>query len=225
MGDAVGAIEKSFGYTFRDPELLRTALTHTSYAVEHQGEIDNERLEFLGDAVLQLAVTEYLYSTQRGLAEGEMSKVRHGVVSETALAPLAAGLGIGEALRLGKGEDASGGRSKASILSDGLEAILGAVYVDGGFEPVRRIIHRHWLDLIARKVESPGALDYKSRLQEILAARGEAPVYVVESDGLDHERTFTAEVMIAGESSGAGAGSSKKRAEQEAAKVALSTIE
>ena len=220
---AAGAVAAALGHEFQERELLIEALTHRSLPAEDPAEVSNERLEFLGDAVLGLVVAAELHG-HWALTEGEMSMVRASVVNETTLAGIAGSLGVGAALRLGKGEDASGGRAKAQILADALEALIGAVFLDAGFKKARRIVLKHWSPVIAETAETPGERDYKTRLQEVLARTGEVPEYAVVGTGPDHERTFKATVVIDGKVAGTGAGSSKKRAQQVAARRALEAL-
>jgi ribonuclease-3 len=220
---AAQAVAAALGHEFERDDLLVEALTHRSLPAEESGEVSNERLEFLGDAVLGLVVATELH-TGWNLTEGEMSMVRASVVNETALAGIAVSLGVGEALRLGKGEDASGGRDKPQILADALEALIGAIYLDSGFKKARRIVLAHWSAIIAERAESPGERDYKTRLQEVLAQSGSTPEYAVVGAGPDHERTFKATVVVDGKVMGMGAGSSKKRAQQVAARRALEVL-
>ncbi len=222
--DPLDRIQEAVGHSFRDPELLSTAMLHRSFTAEHALDDSYERLEFLGDAVLQLSVTDYLYEEYPTMAEGEMAKVRAAVVNERALAQLAREWSLGAALRLGRGEEMTGGREKESILSDAVEAVLGAVYVDAGFETVRRLILRHWSDLVDERAAFPGRLDYKTRLQERLARLGLRPRYAVEEDGPEHAKEFTAKVWADGELLGEGSGRSKKRAEQDAARAASEAL-
>lgn len=212
----------ALGYDFDSPELMTLALTHRSYAAEHDLDISYERLEFLGDAVLQLAVTRHLYDTYRHMAEGEMAKVRAAVVNRKTLAGVARNLGLGASILLGQGEEASGGRDKDSILADVVEAVLGAIYLDGGYQPAADLILRHWVTLIEERATAPGQRDYKTRLQEILAQRGQAPRYELTDSGPDHAKQFAAELWVDDRIIGRGTGSSKKRAEQAAAKDATS---
>ncbi|MEQ8716247.1 MAG: ribonuclease III [Acidimicrobiales bacterium] len=212
------------GHEFADPALLRRALTHRSWEAE-QDESSNERLEFLGDAVLGLAVADHVFATRPDMAEGLLAKTRADVVSADALAEVALELDIGSALLLGKGEDSSGGRTKPSILADALEALIGAVYVDAGWIPARRLV----LSLFGEKIEAaamgPGIDDHKTRLQE-LAARdhGSVPRYEVCSSGPDHDRRFTARAVFEDRTWGHGEGRSKKEAEQAAAASALAEM-
>ncbi len=223
MAEDIDAIQTRLGYRFGNEELLHRALVHRSFASEYEGEVTNERLEFLGDAVLSLTVAEELYRVW-DLSEGEMAKVRAAVVNEASLAAVARGVGLGDALLLGKGEEGSGGRAKASILADAMEAVLGAVFLDGGLEAARRLVRERWGELLAARADAPGRLDYKTRLQEVLARRGEVPDYEVAGEGPDHAMRFTAKVLIGDEVISFGFGSSKKRAEQDAAQRALEQL-
>lgn len=219
MTDIAG-IEAVLGHEFGSPELVTMALTHRSYAAEHNLDWSYERLEFLGDAVLQLTVTRYLYDTYGDMSEGEMAKVRASVVNQKTLATIARDLGIGDYVLLGQGEETSGGNDKDSILADIVESILGAVYLDGGYHRAEEIILRRWIPQIAERASAPGRRDYKTRLQEALAQRGLQPSYVVAESGPDHAKIFTAELWVDGSLVATGAGSSKKRAEQDAAENA-----
>ena len=215
-----GGIEAALGYSFKDPELASLALTHRSYAAEWGIDTSYERLEFLGDAVLQLVVTKYLYKTYGDLAEGEMAKVRAAVVNQSTLAAISRSLSLGPHIQLGEGELSSGGHDKDSILADVVEALLGAIYLDGGMAPVTDLILRLWVPIVDERATAPGQADYKTRLQEMLAQRGLMPRYELSETGPDHAKTFTAQLWADGELLGTGAGTSKKRAEQEAARVA-----
>ncbi|HUG31591.1 MAG TPA: ribonuclease III [Acidimicrobiia bacterium] len=218
------SLESRIGYSFTEPRLLRLALTHRSVSSENPARNDNERLEFLGDAVLQLVVTDLLYDGYPQLAEGQMAKVRAAVVSRGTLAEIARRLELGVDVELATSEEATGGRDKDSILSDAVEAVIGAIYLDGGLEPARSMIALLWSDHIAERAKQPGVKDYKTRLQELAARGGQRPVYQVAGSGPDHDRRFHAEVAIAGRVLGAGVGRSKKEAEQEAAREALSSL-
>ena len=215
------SLEQRVGHSFDDPGLLEAALVHRSYTSEHPSVADNERMEFLGDAVLQLAVTDYLYANHPGLDEGEMAKVRAACVNRATLADIARQLELGGHLRIGLGESQSGGQDKDSILADGLEAVLAAVYLDSGYPTARQVVLRLWKDLVDQKASAPGRRDYKTRLQEVLAAIGSQPRYEVVGAGPDHARSFEAVVIIDGVEQGRGSGRSKKEAQQEAARVAL----
>lgn len=212
------------GHTFADAALLRLALTHRSVSSENPARKDNERLEFLGDAVLQLAVTDLLYESYPQLAEGQMAKVRAAVVSRATLAEIARSLQVGEHIELAASEEATGGREKDSILADAVEAIIGAIYLDGGLEPAREVILELWADKVRERAKEPGVKDYKTRLQELTARDGRRPEYDVEGTGPDHDRRFTAVVSVDGTEYGSGEGRSKKQAEQEAAAQALDAL-
>ena len=201
---------------------MHHALAHRSWCGEQEGGApSNERLEFLGDAVLGLAVARYTYATYPDFPEGMLAKVRSAVVNARVLAQVADHLGVGDELLLGRGEETSGGRAKASILADAFEAILGAVYLDAGFEAAEVLVLRELHDLIAAACLEPDDFDHKSRLQEWAVRNGEGtPRYVVVGSGPDHDRSYVAEVFVAGTSRGGGAGRSKKDAEQDAARDA-----
>jgi ribonuclease-3 len=196
-------------------------MAHRSWCAETPGVKSNERLEFLGDAVLGLVVTDHIFRTYPELPEGELAKVRAAVVNAGALAELAAELDLGRALHLGKGEDASGGREKPSILADAMEAVIGAVYIDGGYDAARSLIMGLLGDRIEEAAAGPGGQDFKTRLQELAAQRfDQLPQYAVDDEGPDHAKRFFATVRIAGDVRGSGEGRSKKQAEQAAARVA-----
>lgn len=208
-----------------DPELLVLALTHRSFAHEAGGIPTNERLEFLGDTVLGLVVTEALYRRHPDLSEGELAKMRAATVSQRSLAAIARRLGLGEYLLLGKGELATGGRDKDSILSDTLEALFGAVYLIHGIETARQVVERLVDPTLAVAADLGAGLDWKTSLQEAAARLGlGAPEYEVTSDGPDHARTFTARIVLDGVVRGTGTGSAKKIAEQEAAASAYRAL-
>ena len=209
------------GHEFDNAALLEKALTHRSFTAENSGADHNERMEFLGDAVLQLAVTEYLYENFPDLREGEMAKVRASCVSGAQLAEVAAELQLGPLVRMGSGEAASGGRKKHSILADAMEAVLAAVYLDADLATARSVVLRHWSRIIDVKAQDPGRKDYKTRYQEVLAARGVRPVYEVEGSGPDHRRRFVATLIVEDHIVGTGEGKSKKEAQQSAARQAL----
>jgi ribonuclease-3 len=196
-------------------------MAHRSWCAESSGETSNERLEFLGDAVLGLVVTNHLFLTYSDLPEGELAKVRASVVNSEALAEVAAELSLGEALLLGKGEDSSGGREKPSILADAMEAVIGAVYLDGGWEPAAVLVMGLLGDRIEEAAAGPGGQDYKTRLQELAARRfDQLPRYEVTDEGPDHAKRFFATVLLGGVRHGRGEGRSKKQAEQGAAREA-----
>jgi ribonuclease III len=214
------------GHTFDDISLLQHALAHRSWCGEQEGGApSNERLEFLGDAVLGLVVAQYSYERYPYFPEGMLAKVRSAVVNARVLAQVAEGLGVGDVLLLGRGEESSGGRAKASILADAFEAILGAVYLDAGWDAAEALILRELADAISRAGEEPDDFDHKSRLQERSVRNGEGtPRYVVVGSGPDHDRSYVAQVFVAGELTGEGTGRSKKDAEQEAARNAWEAV-
>jgi len=216
-------LEAAFGVPI-DPELLERALTHRSYAYENGGLPTNERLEFLGDSVLGLVVTTALYHDHPDLPEGQLAKLRASVVNMRALAEVARSLGpngLGAHLLLGKGEEATGGRDKPSILADTLEALLGAIYLQHGIERASQVIHKLFDPVMAESAVRGAGLDWKTSLQELTAARGlGVPEYQAEEAGPDHAKTFTSWVVVAGRRYGGVTGGSKKEAEQRAAEAA-----
>jgi len=205
-----------------DAGLFELALTHRSYAYENGGIPTNERLEFLGDAVLGVVVTEHLYRTYPDHSEGRLAKLRAAVVNAHSLAGVSRGLGVGLMLKLGKGETMSGGDDKTSILADTMEALIGAVFLSGGMEAASVLVH-HLFDPLIVEAETMGAgLDWKTSLQEICAERGlRMPNYDIEETGPDHDKRFTARAVIEGRSFDPGFGRNKKQAEQEAAAYAF----
>lgn len=220
-------LQMILGYSFTDQGLLAEAMTHSSYANEYPGQLaDNERLEFLGDAVLDLVVSQHLMVRLPQSPEGELTRIRAELVALLSLSSLARSLDLGSALLLGRGEERSGGRDKNSLLADALEALFGAIFIDGGFDRARAAILPLFMPLLQQATTEPGE-DYKSRLQEILqAAQGDLPVYhLVAASGPAHERMYRVDAMIGGQIYGSGEGRSKKAAEQAAAKAALATLE
>jgi len=208
-----------------DEQLLEIALTHRSFAYESGGLPTYERLEFLGDSVLGLIVTSELYQRYPDLPESRLSPLRSGIVNTTALAEVARTLGLGSHIKIGKGEESSGGRAKASILADSLEALFGALYVDKGFEGARNIILPLISPLISSALEKGAGLDGKTALQELVAERNlGVPEYVVTDSGPDHDKNFVAQVRVRGEVVGRGEGKSKREAEQIAATLAFTTL-
>lgn len=208
-----------------DAALLRQALTHRSFAYENGGLPTNERLEFLGDAVLGVVVTEALYLAHPDLSEGRLAKLRAAVVNARALAEVARALGLGEHILLGRGEETTGGREKSSILSDTVEAVIGAIYLDRGFETASAVVHQLFDPLMAAAAELGAGLDWKTSLQELSADLGlGVPEYLIDDSGPDHAKTFVARVRVADEIFGHGSGRSKKEAEQQAAETAWRTL-
>ncbi len=205
--------------------MLRRALAHRSWCSEVGGQPSNERLEFLGDAVLGWVVADLAFRRHGELTEGKLTDLRKSVVNASALAEVALEIQLGPCLLLGKGEDAAGGRAKPSILSDALEAVLGAVYVDGGTEAAFALIERLFVERMAVAALRLDRLDYKTVLQELTARLHDtAPVYVLSDTGPDHDKWFTATVIVAGQSVGYGEGRSKKMAEQAAAEQAWTAL-
>ena len=217
--------EEILGLAFDDLGLWDVALTHRSYAFEQGLQKTNERLEFLGDAVLGLVITDLAYRQFPNLSEGDLAKLRAATVKMSTLAEVARELGLGELVFLGKGEEMSGGRGKASILADCMEAVLGALYLDQGLDAARELIERLFWPRMAAYARGEGDRDYKMTLQE-LASRdlGAVPEYRVSSEGPDHAKEFTATVYLDGKEFGEGQGRSKKEAEQQAAREALARI-
>jgi ribonuclease-3 len=217
----VERLARQLQHQFADWTLLQQALAHRSWCGEQDGAPSNERLEFLGDAVLGMVVAEHVYAAFPDFAEGKMAKIRSAVVNARVLAEVAEELDIGSELLLGRGEEASGGRTKPSILADALEAVIGAVYLDADWAAARPLVLRLLQERILRAAAEPDDFDHKSRLQELTVHRGEGtPRYVVVGSGPDHDRHYAAEVYIGGVCRGAGQGSSKKDAEQGAARDA-----
>ena len=217
--------EEKLGYTFRDKSLLENALTHSSYANEHrrEGASSNERLEFLGDAILGLVVAEHLYRTHPDKPEGELTKLRAELVCEKSLAEVAGRLELGKELRLGHGESHGGGSHRPSMLADAVEAVLAAAYLDGGMEIPEGIITRL---ILGKEPTVSGNQDYKTRFQELVQrTRDQVISYALTGEsGPDHHKTFTVEVSLNGAPVGTGSGSSKKRAEQDAAREAIARL-
>jgi ribonuclease-3 len=222
-----GELEAALGVAI-DPELLCRALTHRSYAHEHGGLPTNERLEFLGDSVLGLVITDALYHAHPDLPESQLAKMRASVVNTQALAEIARGLGpggLGAHLLLGRGELGTGGRDKDSLLADTLEAVLGAVYVDRGHEVARQVISRVFAALLAESAQRGAGLDWKTSLQELAAVSGlGVPSYVITEVGPHHDKTFTATAQVGGRAMGSGVGRTKKEAEKRAAETAWAAL-
>ncbi len=215
-------LENKIGYCFHDKELLKQALMHSSYTNEkHLAKYQcNERLEFLGDAVLELVSSEFLYKEKPQVSEGELTKTRASMVCEPSLAFCARDIDLGSYLLLGKGEEATGGRQRDSITSDAMEALIGAIYLDGGFTNAKEFIHRFVLSDLENKILF---FDSKTILQEIVQAEKDAKVayHLIKEEGPDHNKAFYVEVLIDGKSYGSGKGRTKKAAEQQAAYQAI----
>lgn len=221
------SLQETIGYSFRDPSLLETALTHTSYANEvyKDGLKSYERLEFLGDSILGFTAADYLGRTFPKLHEGELTKLRAELVCETSLAQTARALGLGDYLRLGKGEEASGGRRRVSIIADVVEAVIAAIYLDGGLEAAQRFIYTHVLTDTQARIRLNA--DYKTMLQELVQQKKNQVLSyeLLGESGPDHDKQFTVRVLLNGVPVGEGSGTSKKRAEQAAAKAALEALQ
>jgi ribonuclease-3 len=221
---ALAQLRDRLGLTV-DLELLERALTHRSYAYEHGGLPTNERLEFLGDSVLGLVVTDALFHRHPDLTEGQLAKLRAAVVNMRALAQVGRSLDLGRYVRLGRGEEATGGRDKSSILADTVEALIGAVYLDSGLAAASELVHRLVDDLIVASATLGAGLDWKTSLQELTSqAMLGVPEYHVSETGPDHAKIFTAAAVVAGAVYGVGQGRSKKEAEAEAAQAAWSVL-
>ena len=222
-------LEKKLNYTFRNPALLQEALSHSSYANEHRGGHlrSNERLEFLGDAVLGFVTAEYLFARHPEAPEGDLTRIRAALVCEQSLYEVARRLDLGRYLMLGKGEETGGGRNRTSILADATEAVFAAVYLDGGMEAVNPLIHRCLLDAQRESVVEEKRRDYKTALQELVQRQADQVLsyQMAGEQGPDHDKTFQAEVLLNGSVVGSGSGHSKKEAEQAAAKTALAALE
>jgi ribonuclease-3 len=221
----LGALEQRLGHVFSDQELLRRAMCHRSWVAESRDKYSNERLEFLGDAVLGWVIADLVFRNYADEAEGALTDLRKSVVNAHALAEVAAELHIGDHLLLGRGEDAAGGREKVSILSDAMEAVLGAVYLDGGNEIAYALVDRLFSHRLEAAAPTLDRLDYKSALQEVASHRGLAsPEYSVTSTGPDHDKRFFAMVRVGAEVIGEGEGRSKKSAEQAAAAAGFANL-
>ena len=222
-------LEKKLNYTFRDRKLLSEALSHSSYANEHRsaGLKSNERLEFLGDSVLGFVTAEFLFAQHPDLPEGDLTRIRAALVCEQSLYEVARKLDLGRYLKLGRGEEAGGGRERTSILADATEAVFAAVYLDGGIGAASALIHRCLLDAEKEEVVEERRRDYKTALQELVQRQADQVLTyrMIGEEGPDHDKTFLAEVLLNGTQVGTGSGHSKKEAEQSAAKAALRKLE
>ena len=218
-------LEENIGYKFNNKELLKKALTHTSYAYEH-GVESNEKLEFLGDSILEFVTSDYLFNNYKNLREGEMTKVRATVVCEKSLYKVAQKHNFSDFLYLGKSEEKSGGASKPAILADSVEAVIAAIYMDGGLEYAKKFIIENLKDEIKIASEHVGQKDYKTVLQEKLQENGEVKIKynIIREIGPEHDKTFEAEVECNGHILATGIGKSKKMAEMEAARKALENL-
>lgn len=222
------SFETRIGYVFRDPQLLKKALTHSSATNETNGSgQNNERLEFLGDAVFDLIISKYLYDNMAEVEEGQLSKLRALIVCERSLAHCGRRLNINDELRLGRGEDLNGGRNRSSILADAMEALIGAIYLDGGYDAATSFVITTFEDIIKKALTGNLYRDFKTELQEFLQARKEADIhyFVDREEGPDHDKTFYISLWDGKVKLGEGIGKTKKEAEQNAAKAALEGYE
>lgn len=221
-------LERHLGYIFENKELLTEALTHRSFYYENpdKSTTHNERLEFLGDSVLGFVIVEYLFLSDKNLTESAMAKVKSYLVKESVLSEIAGSLSLGKYLRLGKGEEATGGRTKKSLLSDAIESVLGAIYLEGGYQKAREVVLRLFREKIGTIMHSAVFSDFKTELQEKTQLLfGNLPEYrVIKQEGEEHKKVFTIEVYIDGKKFGKGTGRSKKEAQTFAAKEALSSL-
>lgn len=224
----LSSLEEKMGYHFLDKGNITLAMTHSSYANESRntGMKSNERLEFLGDAVLNVVISEYIYMNHSQLSEGEMTKIRAHIVCEPSLEKCSNAIGLGKYLMLGKGEEITGGRTRTSILSDAFEATIGAIYIDGGMEQAKSYIYKHMHSLMEDAVKGIIFMDYKTQLQEVVQKDGEKKIVyeVIDEKGPDHNKLFVSRVTIDGQPMGIGEGKSKKEAEQHAARSALEKL-
>jgi len=219
------SLEQKIGYTFQNKELLTIALTHKSYSHEFNVE-NNERLEFLGDTILNMTVTEYIFSKPQKISEGNMTKIRSEIICEDCLYQAAINIGYGEHVLLGVGEEKTGGKNKPSILSDAFEAITAAIYLDGGIEKAKKFILANLTDYIEKAISKIGRKDCKTALQEILQEHGTVKIEyeTIKESGPEHNKVYEVVVKFEGKVIGKGVGKNKKEAEQEAAKVAIEKV-
>ncbi|MBW6409767.1 ribonuclease III [Clostridium weizhouense] len=223
----INDIENNLGVYFNNPSLLKTALTHSSFGNQFKDAKYNERLEFLGDAVLQLCITEYLFNNFKNKSEGELTKIRSLIVCENSLYEIAKKLNLGEYIRMSKGEELTGGRDRISIQADAVEAVIAAVYLDKGTGFAQDFILLHFEEIIKKAINNEIVLDFKTKLQELLQKDGEILIQyeLVKYEGPPHRRKFFTNVIIDGQIMGEGSGYSKKEAEQNSAKEALKRLE
>jgi len=216
--------EKNIGYSFKDIEHLKIALTHKSFIDEEPTSPTNQRYEFIGDTILDFDLSLFLFDNYPNLDEGSLTKIRSGAVDQNALVNLAKEIDIGKFLFMSKPEESTGGRHKSSILEDAVEALIAAIYFDGGLEEVNKFISKFIYPLIDKLSKNPGQKDYKTRLQEYYAKKGQKVTYTAKSEGPDHNKQFNAQVILENKIIGKGIGKSKKNAEQMAAKDAFSKM-
>ena len=221
--DSLKAFQASIGVSWSSPDLLREALTHSSYSFENPGCRNNQRLEFLGDAVLEIVISEQLFALLPSSSEGELTKLRAAAVCEPSLAGVARKISLGRYLRMGRGEELSGGRERPSVLADAFEALLGAMYLDRGLEPTRAFVQGVLRETVQNAMDGRVEPDYKTRLQERLQKKSPNPItyVIIREDGPDHCKAFCSAVLYGGQVLGTGRGRTKKESEQSAAKQAL----
>lgn len=227
MNNNINSLESRLGIKFFNKSLLITAITHSSYANQYKNVQFNERLEFLGDSVLQLTITEYLFSFFKDKSEGELTKLRALIVCESSLYDVAKKLDLGNYIRMSKGEELTGGRERISLLADSMEAVLAAIYLDKGLDTVKKFITNNFIDIIEKAINNEIVLDYKTKLQEILQKQGDVNIKydLMKYEGPPHRRKFYTAVLIENKIMGEGSGFSKKESEQNAARKALSLLE
>lgn len=220
-------VEEAVGVKFEDDSLIKIALTHSSYAKQFKDGYYNERLEFLGDSVLQLCITEYLFINYKSKAEGELTKLRSLIVCENSLHSVAKKINLGKFIRMSKGEEMTGGRERTSIQADAVEAVIAAIYLDKGIEEAKKFILREFKDIINKAIKNKIILDFKTKLQEHLQVNGEVNINyeLIKYEGPPHNRKFFVSVLVDNKEMGKGSGLSKKEAEQNAAKEALIKLE
>lgn len=220
-------LEQKVGVEFNNKGLLITALTHSSFANQYKDVKYNERLEFLGDSVLQLTITEHLYNNYKNKSEGELTKIRALIVCENSLFEIAKKMKLGKIIRMSKGEELTGGRDRISIQADCVEALIAAIYLDNGIEYAKNFILKHFNDVISKAINEEIILDFKTRLQEVLQKNGEVDINyeLIKHEGPPHRRKFFTQVKINEHVMGLGEGFSKKEAEQNAAREALEKVE
>ncbi|CEN79925.1 ribonuclease III [Paraclostridium sordellii] len=219
----ISKFEEIINYKFVNKAYILEALTHSSYSNENKSYAFNERLEFLGDSVLGIVVSDFLFKNETELPEGELTKLRANIVCEESLSDVAKNLNLGKHILLGRGEEATGGRDRVSILADAFEAVIAAIYLDGGIEPAKTFVLKNMEEIIEDSIKGRIFRDYKTHLQEVVQSQGESNIVynLVEEIGPDHNKRFVMEVRLNDESLGKGEGKSKKEAEQSAAKQAL----
>lgn len=223
----ISEVEECIGVSFNETSVLKTALTHSSYANQHKDEEYNERFEFLGDSILQLCITEYLFLNYKNKSEGELTKIRSLIVCENSLYEIGKKLNLGYFIRMSKGEELTGGRERVSIIADSVEALLAAIYLDKGLEFAKDYILGHFREIIEKAINNDIILDYKTKLQEEMQKSGEVSIVyeLLKYEGPPHRRKFYTSVIVQDRELGTGEGYSKKESEQNAAKQALKSLE